>query len=104
MPAPSIMREKPGVVRGAPRSDTNTKDDRALSRRCRRSSRSSRPVNGCVAGVPSGPADVQGRVFKINLFPRPLVGAAHKEHPRKICHAIRQREYARLCGALFTCC
>ena len=43
MPARSIMREKPGAVSGAPRSDTNTKGDRVLSRWCRRSSRSSRP-------------------------------------------------------------
>ena len=30
--ARSIMREKPGAEKGAPRSDTNTKGDLALSR------------------------------------------------------------------------
>jgi hypothetical protein len=40
------------AVSGAPRSDTNTNGDCSLSRRCLRSARISRPVNGCVAGVP----------------------------------------------------
>ena len=47
-----IMREKPGADSGAPRSETNTNGDCALSRWCRRNSRISRPLRGCVAGVP----------------------------------------------------
>ena len=50
--ARSIMREKPGADSGAPRSETNTNGDCALSRWWRRSSRISLPLRGCVAGVP----------------------------------------------------
>jgi hypothetical protein len=41
----SIMRENPGAVSGAPRSDTNTNGELLLSRWCCRSARSSRPVS-----------------------------------------------------------
>jgi hypothetical protein len=50
--ARSTMREKPGADNGAPLSDTNTNAEAGLSRWCRRSSRISRPLSGCVAGVP----------------------------------------------------
>ena len=43
---------KPRRDSGAPRSDTKTKGDCGLSLWCRRNSRSSRPVRGCVLGVP----------------------------------------------------
>ena len=61
--APSILREKPGAESGAPRSETNTKGDFGLSRWCRRNSRSSRPISGCVLGVSFLTlGDVQGGV------------------------------------------
>jgi hypothetical protein len=50
--ARSIMRAKPGVVKGDPRSLTKTKGDVALSRCSRRNARSSSPWIGCVLGVP----------------------------------------------------
>src|SRR6516162_5058172 len=41
------------TVIGEPRSDTNRNGDLSSASRCRRrSARSSRPVRGCVAGVP----------------------------------------------------
>jgi hypothetical protein len=48
----SIMRAKPAVVMGEPRSLTNTKGEAALSRRSRRRARSSSPWIGWVLGVP----------------------------------------------------
>jgi hypothetical protein len=50
--AGSIMRLKPGADKGAPRSETNTNGDLALSLWCLRNSRSSRPVSGWVLGMP----------------------------------------------------
>jgi hypothetical protein len=50
--ARSTMRENPGAVSGAPRSETNTNGDMMLSRWWRRSARNSRPVRGWVLGVP----------------------------------------------------
>jgi hypothetical protein len=52
-PARSIMRAKPPVVNGAPRSDVKTKGDFGSCSRCRRRrARISSPRIGCVAGVP----------------------------------------------------
>jgi hypothetical protein len=51
--ARSIIREKPGAVSGAARSDTNRNGELLLSRRCCRSARNSRPVRGWLLGVPA---------------------------------------------------
>src|SRR6516164_8417689 len=52
-PARSIMRAKPAVVNGAPRSEVNTKGDFGSWSRCSlRRARISSPRIGCVAGVP----------------------------------------------------
>jgi hypothetical protein len=68
--ARSTILEKPGALSGARRSETNTKGDFALSRLWRRSSRSSRPVSGCVAGdAVLDPTDTQGRGFEVYPFP-----------------------------------
>jgi hypothetical protein len=50
--ARSIMRAKPAVVNGEPRSLTKIKGDAGLSRWSRRSARSSSPWIGWVLGVP----------------------------------------------------
>jgi hypothetical protein len=50
--ARSIIRAKPAVVNGDPRSLTNTKGEVSLSRCSRRRARISSPINGCVLGVP----------------------------------------------------
>ena len=47
----TILQE-PGADSGAPRSETNTNADFALWRWWRRNARNSRPVSGCLAGVP----------------------------------------------------
>jgi hypothetical protein len=52
-PARSIIRAKPAVVNGAPRSDVNTNCDLgSCSRWSRRKARSWSPRIGCVQGVP----------------------------------------------------
>jgi hypothetical protein len=50
--ARSIIRAKPTVVKGEPRSLTNTKGEGGLSRQSRRRARSSSPWIRCVFGVP----------------------------------------------------
>ena len=53
-PARSIMRAKPAVVNGAPRSEVKTNGDFCTcSRLRRRSARSSSPRIGCVLAMPS---------------------------------------------------
>jgi hypothetical protein len=48
----SSIRAKPAVVNGAPRSDTNMNGEAGASRCRRRNALISRPVRGCVLGVP----------------------------------------------------
>jgi hypothetical protein len=50
--ARSIIRAKSAVMKGEPRSLTNTKGDVGASRCSRRSALSSSPWIGCVLGVP----------------------------------------------------
>jgi hypothetical protein len=50
--ARSSMRAKPAVVNGDPRSETNMNGDAGASRWRRRNALISRPVKGCVLGVP----------------------------------------------------
>src|SRR6516164_6886662 len=69
--ARSTMAWKPRFANGVPRSLTNTNGDTDPCSRCsRRRARSSRPVRGCVAGVPCfDSTDVQDGVFQVHLLP-----------------------------------
>ena len=59
---------KPRIKNGVPRSLTNTKSDLDRCSRCsRRRARSSRPVSGCVAGVPCSTLGTAGPLKRIRL-------------------------------------
>ncbi len=80
--ARSIIRAKPAVVNGVPRSLTKTKGDEGLSRCWRRSARSSSPCSGCTLGVPrllrgreAGPWQAQPGAIA-DRTPRTLAGRA----------------------------
>src|SRR6516164_194796 len=51
-PSRAIILRLPAVVKGEPRSETNTKGDSIDSRLSRRRARNSTPDSGCVEGSP----------------------------------------------------